>query len=128
MASRRGMRLRTEAAQRRIDAAVTALAGSHELPAAPERHRDAALNEAQRLEWTADVLEALATGAQPAADAPEGETAGADTLDLSTEREALKTWRMDDLRDAAREAGADPELIGAARSKADLIDLIAGEG
>ena len=74
MASRRGMNIRIDAAQHRIDTALATLAGDARfaIPERPDQTRDANLNAALQAEWTADVLEAIA--AQPGASAPKRTT------------------------------------------------------
>jgi len=70
MASQRGMTLRNEAANHRIDAALTGLVAESAiaLPDHPTPSRDAFLNATQRLEWIADVLETI-RDAEPVTDA-----------------------------------------------------------
>lgn len=74
MASKIGMAARNEMATARIDAALAALDATHDLPDRPAPSRDAVFAETQRLEWLADVLEAIAT--RPAAK-PAGAAASA---------------------------------------------------
>lgn len=59
MASRRGMAIRIEQANDRIDAALERLASGQDVPAAPPAHRDQVLRQTERLEWIADVLDAV---------------------------------------------------------------------
>jgi hypothetical protein len=62
MASRIGMANRNQAANKRIDAALNAIAesGQFDLPDRPARSRDTVYEETQRLEWVADLVEAIA--------------------------------------------------------------------
>ena len=84
MASKIGMAVRQEQAQRRIDAAVTALSAASGLEIAPlpATHRaDPVLRATRRDEWIADTLEAVT--AHVAAAAKDEPTDGQEEADES---------------------------------------------
>lgn len=67
MASQVGMTIRASKANERIDAALTGLARGTKAPARPDRVRDPLLDGVLRLEWIADVLDAMeAKASEPA--------------------------------------------------------------
>lgn len=67
MASKIGMTYRNEAAQARIDATLEGLTEALTLDVGPvpTNRRDPVLQETLRLEWMADLLEALAAEPEP---------------------------------------------------------------
>lgn len=67
MASKIGMTYRNEAAQARIDTTLEALSAGLPLDvgSVPTNRRDPVLQETLRLEWMADLLEALAAEPEP---------------------------------------------------------------
>lgn len=105
MASRLGMAIREDQANQRIDAAVAALAGGSDVPDAPEPTRDPVLRSTLRLEWIADVLEAL--------------SAGESNEDLAA---TLSRHTRDDLNAEADRLGIDNPA--GYRTKAELVDVI----
>ena len=135
MASRRGMALRNETAQGRINVALAVLVAEHDnLPGQPVRTRDPLLNETARLEWIADTLDVLAGLAEPAQGGTDDPNTDQDTGDedsgapgatsrVTLDRESLKDRKLDELKALAIDAGADTDEVGKARSKDQVLDL-----
>lgn len=135
MASRRGMALRTEEAQGRINVALAVLVADHDdLPEQPGRTRDPLLDATLRLEWIADTLERLAGVAEPVQDGTEGPNTGQDTGDdasgapgatsrVELDRTELKERKLDDLKTLAIDAGVPVEQVAPLRSKDAVLDL-----
>lgn len=78
MASRLGMAIRNQQANDRIDDTLALLASGLDVPDAPQPTRDDVLRATFRLEWIADVLEAIATKPAPKATSRTGRTKDGD--------------------------------------------------
>lgn len=116
MASRIGMSYRNEASQGRIDAALTSLVNDFTLDVQPlpSNRRDPILQEAVRLEWTADVLEAIA--------ASSGVPGAAEGGDPASAEDDLMDHTRDDLNAIAAELGI--EDAASLPNKGAVVDAI----